>query len=199
MSVSGKDNGGHGVTGVSKTQYSMESATPSENVRAIFATVSGSHGTLQYRFFVALWSHPFSCMPRLVHFRFQDCASRFGRRHFLYVSRVGLILILGATLKKREPRSRWCFRKACQLGSSASKGFRPLGLWVETYGGALPIRPVTTELLMVEVAEVLSDPRYRSTAQRARDSAAALADPVQGVPRGGWIVTRAWTTPSSPS
>jgi UDP:flavonoid glycosyltransferase YjiC (YdhE family) len=50
---------------------------------------------------------------------------------------------------------------------------------VARQGSARLVRPLTGESLTAEVAEVLSDPRYRSAAQRAGASAVAVADPVQ--------------------
>jgi UDP:flavonoid glycosyltransferase YjiC (YdhE family) len=46
-------------------------------------------------------------------------------------------------------------------------------------GSARLVRPLTAESLIAEVNDVLSDPCYRSAAQRAGESAAAVADPVQ--------------------
>jgi UDP:flavonoid glycosyltransferase YjiC (YdhE family) len=46
-------------------------------------------------------------------------------------------------------------------------------------GSAQLVRPLTAEMLSAAVREVLSSPRYRDAAQRARASVAAVADPVR--------------------
>lgn len=46
-------------------------------------------------------------------------------------------------------------------------------------GSARLVRPLTADALVGEVGEVLADPRYRDAARRARDSAAAVTDPVR--------------------
>ncbi len=46
-------------------------------------------------------------------------------------------------------------------------------------GSARLVRPLNAEALVAEVGEVLADPRYRDAARRARDSAAAVTDPVR--------------------
>jgi UDP:flavonoid glycosyltransferase YjiC (YdhE family) len=46
-------------------------------------------------------------------------------------------------------------------------------------GSAQLVRPLTADALTTAVGEVLSSPRYREAAQRARESAAEVADPVQ--------------------
>lgn len=46
-------------------------------------------------------------------------------------------------------------------------------------GSARLVRPLTAGALVAEVGEVLADPRYRDAARRAKDSAAAVTDPVR--------------------
>lgn len=45
-------------------------------------------------------------------------------------------------------------------------------------GSARLVRPLTADALIAEVAEVLSEPRYREAARRAGESVAGVADPV---------------------
>ena len=46
-------------------------------------------------------------------------------------------------------------------------------------GSGRLVRPLTGAALAAEVAEVLSDPRYREAARRAGESVAAVTDPVR--------------------
>jgi UDP:flavonoid glycosyltransferase YjiC (YdhE family) len=50
---------------------------------------------------------------------------------------------------------------------------------VARQGSARLIRPLTPEVLVTEVAEVLASPRYRDAARRASAGAAGVADPVR--------------------
>ena len=46
-------------------------------------------------------------------------------------------------------------------------------------GSGRLVRPLTGDVLIAEIGEVLSDRRYREAAQRAAESVAGVADPVQ--------------------
>jgi UDP:flavonoid glycosyltransferase YjiC (YdhE family) len=50
---------------------------------------------------------------------------------------------------------------------------------VARQGSARLIRPLTPEVLVAEVGEVLTSPRYRDAARRASATVAEVADPVR--------------------